>query len=75
MGSLAHFDAVRRTLKALRKTSLNPQLSILVGGACFNADRDLAVRIGADGTAPDGPTALRLAKKLWLAQTPQTTVA
>jgi hypothetical protein len=33
------------------------------------------VRIGADGTAPDGPTALRLAKKLWLAQTPQTTVA
>jgi methanogenic corrinoid protein MtbC1 len=74
MGSIDHSDAVGRTMRALRRASLNPQLSILVGGACFNADRDLAVRIGADGTAPDGPTALRLAKKLWLKQTPQTTL-
>ena len=75
MGSLDHYDAVGRTLRALRRASRNPQIAILVGGASFNADRDLAVRIGADGTAPDGPTALRLAKKLWLRQTPQTTLA
>jgi hypothetical protein len=45
---------------------------MIVGGVNFNSDRDLAVRIGADGTAPDGPAALRLAKQLWLKQTPQT---
>ena len=73
MGSLDHFDAVQRTLRAVRRASVNPQLATMVGGALFNADRDLAVRIGADGTAPDGPTALRLAKKLWLAQTLQAT--
>ncbi len=72
MGSLEHYDAVGRTCRTLRRTSRNPQISMIVGGANFNADRDLAVRIGADGTAPDGPAALRLAKQLWLKQTPQT---
>ena len=75
MGSLGQYDAVGRTLKALRRASLNPQISMIVGGADFNADRDLAVRVGADGTAPDGPAALRLAKQLWLKQTPQVTAA
>ena len=73
MGSLDHFDAVGRTLRTLRRASRNPEISVIVGGANFNADRDLAVRIGADGTAPDGPAALRLAKQLWLRQTPQIT--
>lgn len=72
MGSLEQYDVVGRTLKALRRVSRNPQISMIVGGANFNADRDLAVRIGADGTAPDGPAALRLAKQLWLKQAPQT---
>jgi methylmalonyl-CoA mutase cobalamin-binding subunit len=72
MGSLEHYDAVGRTLRTLRRTSRNPQISMIVGGVNFNSDRDLAVRIGADGTAPDGPAALRLAKQLWLKQTPQT---
>ena len=71
MGSLDNYETVGRTVRALRRASRNPQLSVIVGGACFNTDQDLAVRIGADGTAPDGPAALRLAKQLWLKQTPQ----
>ena len=71
MGSLEHYDTVGRTMRSLRRASRNPQISMIVGGANFNSDRDLAVRIGADGTAPDGPAALRLAKQLWLKQTPE----
>ena len=41
-------------IRALRKNSCNPDLKILVGGAAFCIDPELAREIGADFTASEG---------------------
>ena len=68
MGALDHLDDVALTIHSLRRASQNPELAVIVGGAPFNREPDLVARVGADGTAPDGPTAVVLAKRLLLRQ-------
>jgi len=55
---------LRSTIAALRKASRNPHVCVMVGGRVFNADPDLAVHVGADGTAPDARTAPKVADDL-----------
>ena len=68
MGALDHIDDVAHTIHGLRRSSQNPELAVMVGGAPFNQEPDLVARVGADGTAPDGATAVVLAKRLMLRQ-------
>ena len=68
MGSPHLVDRVAQTVRAVRRASANPELSVIVGGTPFNRESDLVARVGADGTAPDGPTAVVLAKRLLLRQ-------
>ena len=59
-----HIGPVRSIIAAMRKISRNPQVCIMVGGRIFSADPDLAVQVGADGTARDAKTAPRVAEDL-----------
>ncbi len=68
MGALDHIDDVAHAIHGLRRASQNPELAVMVGGAPFNREPDLVARVGADGTAPDGATAVVLAKRLMLRQ-------
>jgi methanogenic corrinoid protein MtbC1 len=68
MSGADYVDDVARTIRAVRRASLNPEIAVIVGGAPFNREPDLVARVGADGTAPDGPTAVVLAKRLLLRQ-------
>jgi methanogenic corrinoid protein MtbC1 len=69
LSSLEHVDAGARIIAAVRKASRNPYIGIMVGGNIFRDNRDLALQIGADATAPDAPSAVILAKKLLLTAT------
>ena len=51
-------------IAALRNVSKNPRICVMVGGRIFSADPDLAMRVGADGTAPDAKVALQIAGRL-----------
>ena len=51
-------------IAALRKVSRNPGICIMVGGALFSADPELATKVGADGTARDAKLALEVADDL-----------
>ncbi len=62
-------ETVGQTIKAIRKASLNPAIGVLVGGPAFARNPELAIRVGADATAPDAPTAIILAQKLLSAKT------
>lgn len=59
-----HIARLPSTIAALRNASHNPQVCIMVGGRIFCADPDLAVRVGADGTAKDAKCAPRVAAQL-----------
>jgi MerR family transcriptional regulator, light-induced transcriptional regulator len=60
----AHIAPLRSVIVALRNVSRNPGLFIMVGGQVFSTDPQLAVRIGADGTAGDARRALKVADDL-----------
>ena len=51
-------------VKALRSVSLNPHLSVLVGGHMINDNPALVAEIGADGTGSDARAALETAERL-----------
>jgi methanogenic corrinoid protein MtbC1 len=53
-----------KTIKAARKTSLNPRLAIMVGGPLFLRQPELATVVGADGMSEDAHAALALAARL-----------
>lgn len=53
-----------KTIKAVRKTSRNPRLAIMVGGPLFLRQPELATTVGADGMSRDAPSALTLAEEL-----------
>lgn len=57
-------DAARRQIAAIRRTSRNPKIGVLVGGPGFIANPALAASIGADGTATDGRQAVLRAQAL-----------
>lgn len=53
-----------KTLRMARKTSLNPRLSVIVGGPLFLREPGLAARVGADGGSVDADDAIALATQL-----------
>ncbi len=57
-------DDLGKLIKAARKTSRNPRLAIMVGGALFLRHPELVRIVGADGTAEDANSALALAANL-----------
>lgn len=57
-GSEASLDQMNNLIEALRKVSLNTSVKILVGGAIFLENSNLAANFGADGTARDGHDAI-----------------
>lgn len=59
-----HTDALRTLVRNLRKASKNESMGIIVGGVVFNEHPELVKTVGADGTAPDGPSAVVMAQSL-----------
>lgn len=59
-----HIEDLTRLIGSLRGASRNPSAGILVGGQIFNKNSDLALRIGADGTAQDARQAVDCAEAL-----------
>jgi MerR family transcriptional regulator, light-induced transcriptional regulator len=59
-----HIDELTRLIGSLRDASRNPSAGIMVGGQIFNKNPDLALRIGADGTAQDARQAVDCAEAL-----------
>ncbi|MGQ3177612.1 MAG: cobalamin B12-binding domain-containing protein, partial [Blastomonas fulva] len=49
----------------IRQQSCNPHIGIMVGGPIFTANPALAAKVGADATAPNAPTAVLIAQKLF----------
>lgn len=48
---------LKRELQAIRRTSRNPSVRLMVGGRAFDDDPALVRRVGADGTAGDARNA------------------
>ena len=59
-----HIGPLRSTIAALRNISRNPHVCIMVGGRVFSANPELAIHVGADGTARDAKSAPRVAGQL-----------
>ena len=59
-----HIANLPSLIVAMRSVSRNPHACVMVGGRVFVADPDLAVQIGADGTARDAKIALKMAATL-----------
>ena len=57
-------EDLAKIIKAARKTSRNPRLAIMVGGALFLRHPELVRVVGADGSAEDATSALALAANL-----------
>jgi MerR family transcriptional regulator, light-induced transcriptional regulator len=64
IGSVRHLDALTACIGSLRKVSRNRYLVVMVGGPLLLQRPDLVVRVGADTTAPDAPSAIRQARGL-----------
>jgi methanogenic corrinoid protein MtbC1 len=59
-----HTERLPSLILAIRSVSRNPQLCILLGGRVMMDDPELALRVGADGTAADAQSAVALANRL-----------
>lgn len=57
-------DDLATTIQAARKTSLNPRLTVMVGGPLFLRQPELAAQVDADGMSTDAIDALMLAERL-----------
>lgn len=64
VGSDIHVEQLSAAIAKLRERSLNPRVGVMVGGSAISREPDLVARLGADGTAANGPAAVILAKKL-----------
>jgi len=64
----SELEALARTIRAVRESSANANVGVMVGGPLFKRDPNLVAQVGADATAPDAVTATLLAKKLVLRQ-------
>ncbi len=60
----AHTERLPSLILAIRSVSRNPRLCILLGGRVLMDDPQLALRVGADGTAADAQSAVALADRL-----------
>jgi len=56
--------ALSGLIERLREASREPDLRVMVGGPAFTRRPELAESVGADATAPDAATALRVAEEL-----------
>ena len=70
VGSEARVDDVAAIIRAIRDASLNRSVGILVGGPILVAKPELAVAVGADATATDGPMAVLRAETMCSWQNP-----
>lgn len=59
-----HVEALAAAIARLRAVSLNPRIGVMVGGSAVTRDPAIVARLGADGTAANGPATVLLAKKL-----------
>ncbi|MES2021253.1 MAG: cobalamin-dependent protein [Pseudomonadota bacterium] len=59
-----HIAPLPSIVRALRVSSRNPRICVMVGGRVFINNAELAVSVGADGTAPDARIALGVASDL-----------
>ncbi len=59
-----HTERLPSLILAIRSVSRNPRLCILLGGPALIADPQIALRVGADGTAADAQQAVALADQL-----------
>lgn len=57
-------SALERCIKSVRRATRGRDLAVLVGGCLFDDNPKLALEIGADGTAVDGPHAVAAADRL-----------
>jgi len=64
LGSDVHVPSLQQAIALVRQRSLNPKVGIMIGGSAVTRDPDLVQKVGADGTAANGPAAVILAKKL-----------
>ena len=64
-GSDRQIASLTTTISELRKHSKNPSIGVMVGGPMFTANPELAQDVGADATAPNAPTAVLVAQKLF----------
>jgi methanogenic corrinoid protein MtbC1 len=60
----AGMAALPACIRSIRQCSRNRQVKIMVGGAPFLAEPDLAERVGADATAADARVAVSLADRM-----------
>jgi methanogenic corrinoid protein MtbC1 len=67
LGCERHLGALRDTIRAVRRASRNAAIGVLVGGPIFVAKPELALEIGADGTAEDGRSAAEVAARRFVA--------
>lgn len=68
IGEESRLDAAARAIEAVRRASVNRAIAVMAGGQALRGRPDLVARIGADAMANDGPSAVLLAQKLYLAQ-------
>jgi len=59
-----HLESLRNAIATVRAKSVNRHVGIIVGGPAFFERPELALEVGADGTAINAPAAVVLAKKL-----------
>ncbi|MEG3177696.1 cobalamin B12-binding domain-containing protein [Sphingomonas sp. RB3P16] len=64
-GSERQLDSMRTTIAQVRRESCNQAVGIMVGGPMFTANPALADNVGADATAPNAPSAVIVAQKLF----------
>ena len=73
LGNVTQLDALANSIKQVRKSALNNNICIIVGGPLFLAHPEYVAYVNADAASTDGAQAPTLAKKLVMAQahTPQ----
>ncbi len=59
-----HIEKLSSIIVALRNVSRNSRVCVMVGGRIFSVNPELAMHVGADGTAPDAKLALNVAEGL-----------
>ena len=64
LGGEARLNTLISTLEALRSVSKNPDVGMMVGGALFALQPDIARRVPADAVAHDAASAVHLASAL-----------
>ena len=65
LASEAKLDSLSSAVAAIRRSSRNPAIGIMVGGPLFNARPDLVQLVGADASAINAPAAVIGAQRLF----------